>query len=76
MGEPNPWMRVGVLSSLLLLLFAVDSTLTGLRKNTPVERRRGLLIGGSVVLLVLLSALTSALVHAGIIRSVYERLYE
>jgi len=70
-GEPNPWMRVAGLSTVLLLVFAVDSTLTGLRKNTPVERRRGLLIGGSVVLLVLLSALTSALVHAGIIRSVY-----
>src|SRR5215470_5269708 len=45
-GVPNPWGLLSQLSLLLLLIFAIDATITVWRRG---DRRRALLIGGSMV---------------------------
>jgi two-component system sensor kinase FixL len=70
-GVPNPWTRVGELSSLLLLVFVVDASVTLWRRGDRAERRRALLVGGSMTFCILASAGHSALVNAGLIQSPY-----
>ena len=45
-GVPNPWGLLSQLSLLLLLIFAIDVTITVWRRD---DKRRALLIGGSMV---------------------------
>ena len=45
-GIPNPWGLLSHFSLLLLLIFAIDATITVWRRG---DRRRALLIGGSMV---------------------------
>lgn len=45
-GIPNPWMLVGQLSLLLLVIFAVDATITVWRRG---DRRQAVVTGGSIV---------------------------
>jgi two-component system, LuxR family, sensor kinase FixL len=46
-GAPNPWMLVGQLSLLALLIFVVDAAVSVWRRG---EQRRAAIVGGSVVL--------------------------
>ncbi len=52
-GVANPWMPVGSLSLLLLVIFVADASVTAWRRG---ERRQALLVGGSIVLFVLAGA--------------------
>jgi two-component system sensor kinase FixL len=70
-GVPNPWMALGWLSSLALLLFALDATYSGWQRGTAIDRRRAVLIGGSLVIWVAVAAGYSALVTSGVIRFVF-----
>jgi two-component system, LuxR family, sensor kinase FixL len=45
-GSRNPWGLLSSVSLLLLLIFSVDATITVWRRG---DRRRGLLIGGSMI---------------------------
>jgi len=45
-GTSNPWMLVGQASLLLLVVFAMDATLTAWRRGA---RRQALAIGGSII---------------------------
>jgi PAS domain S-box-containing protein len=45
-GVPNPWGLLSQISLLLLLIFAVDATITVWRRG---DRRRALVIGGSMI---------------------------
>ncbi|MGE5213817.1 MAG: PAS domain-containing protein, partial [Nitrospirota bacterium] len=45
-GVPNPWGLLSQISLLLLLIFSIDATITVWRRG---DRRRALLIGGSMV---------------------------
>ena len=45
-GTPNPWGLLSSISLLLLLIFSVDATITVWRRG---DRRRALLIGGSMI---------------------------
>jgi len=49
-GVPNPWMLVGQLSLLLLVIFAVDATLAVWRRG---DRRSLAVLGGTIVLFVM-----------------------
>jgi two-component system, LuxR family, sensor kinase FixL len=49
-GVPNHWMLVGQTTYLLLLVFVVDATLTAWRRS---DRRRALVVGGSVIFFVI-----------------------
>jgi two-component system sensor kinase FixL len=45
-GLPNPWGLISSFSLLLLLIFSVDATITVWRRG---DRRRALLVGGSMI---------------------------
>ena len=49
-GVSNPWMLVGQLSLLLLVIFVADATVTVWRRG---DRRQALVVGGSIVFFVL-----------------------
>jgi two-component system, LuxR family, sensor kinase FixL len=49
-GVPNHWMLVGQTTYLLLLVFVMDATLTAWRRG---DRRRALVVGGSVIFFVI-----------------------
>lgn len=68
-GVENPWIRVSELSSLLLLVFVVDASVTVWRRGDRIERRRALVVGGGITFFILLAAGHSALVEAGLIQS-------
>jgi two-component system, LuxR family, sensor kinase FixL len=44
-GVPNPWMLIGQLSLLLLVIFVVDATITVWKRG---DRRQALWVGGSI----------------------------
>lgn len=71
LGEQNPWVRVSELSSLLLLLFVVDASITLWRRGDRSDRRRALVVGGSVTFFIFVEAGHSALLEAGLIQSPY-----
>src|SRR5262245_4474537 len=52
-GVANPWMLVAQFSLLLLVIFAVDATITVWHQG---NRRQALVVGGSIVLLVVLGS--------------------
>ena len=64
-GAPNPWMLVGQLSSLALIIFAADASVTVWRRG---DRRKALLVGGSVVFFVLGGQIQSMLVFWGVLQ--------
>jgi len=65
-GVPNPWILVGMLSVLLLLIFLVDVTITVWRRG---DRRRAIMVGGSGISFITLSLGISVLVLSGVIKS-------
>ena len=58
-GISNHWMLLGQASFLLLLIFVVDASLTACRQG---DRRRALVVGGSVVFFVLIATTEPTLV--------------
>jgi two-component system, LuxR family, sensor kinase FixL len=70
-GVSNPWCKVGELSSLLLLIFVADASITVWRRGNRAERRRAVVVGGSMTFLILAAAGHSDLVNAGLIQSPY-----
>ena len=63
-GVPNPWMLVAQFSLLLLVIFVVDATITVWRHG---NRRRALVVGGSIVLLVVLASAQAVAMTWGIL---------
>jgi two-component system, LuxR family, sensor kinase FixL len=63
-GVPNPWMLVGQLSMLWLVIFVVDAAIAVWRRG---DRRRALMVGGGVVFFLLAGAGQSALIFWGYI---------
>jgi PAS domain S-box-containing protein len=70
-GVPSPWTRLGELSSVLLLAFVVDASVTLWRRGDRIERRRAAVVGGSMACFILAAAGHTALVNAGLIESPY-----
>jgi two-component system sensor kinase FixL len=72
-GVPNPWMLVGHLSLLMLLVFVVDAALTVWRRG---DRQQALSVGGSIVFFIAAGSGQAILalwgiIHAPIISSVF-----
>ena len=63
-GVPNPWMLVAQLSLLLLVIFVTDATITAWRRG---ERRKALMVGGSIVLFVMAGTAEGVVIAWGII---------
>lgn len=70
-GVRNPWNWIDELSLLLFFAFVADASITLWRRGNPRERRRALVVGGSITLCVLLGAGQVTLLHAGIIHTPY-----
>src|SRR5664279_1649247 len=66
-GVASAWTHLGELSSLLLLAFVVDASITLWRRGTSGDRRRALVVGGSIMLFIVLAAGMAALVHEEVI---------
>lgn len=63
-GVPNPWMLVAQSSLLLLVIFALDATITVWRRG---NRKKALIVGGSIVLLVVLASAQAVAMTWGIV---------
>jgi PAS domain S-box-containing protein len=70
-GIENPWIKVSELSSLFLLIFVVDASITLWYRGHRRDRRRAVVVGGSMTFFISVAAGTSALIEAGLIRSPY-----
>ena len=70
-GVSNPWCKVGELSALLPLIFVADASITVWRRGNRAERRRAVVVGGSMTFFILAAAGHSDLVNAGLIQSPY-----
>ena len=68
-GIANPWTRLGQFSLLLLLAFVVDASLTLWRRGKPGDRRRAVVVGGSIFVFITLATGVSALILARMIES-------
>lgn len=65
-GAPNPWMLVSQLGSLALILFVADAGVTVWRRG---DRRKALLVGGSIVFFVLGGQVQTILVFWGSVQA-------
>src|SRR5579864_9501801 len=70
-GVVNLWTRVSELSSLLLLMFVIDASISLWRQGTADSRRRAIVVGGSIAFFVLLAAGLTALTHRQIVSVPY-----
>ncbi len=59
-GIQNPWMLFGYATMVVLLIFVADASVTAWRRG---ERRKALMVGGSVEFFLLLGTFQAALVH-------------
>ena len=67
----SPWTRLAQLSSLLLLAFVVDASVALWRRGRPGDRRRAVVVGGSITVFILLAAGVSALILETTINAPY-----
>ena len=65
-GVPNPWMLVGQLSLLALVIFVADASATAWRRG---DRQKAITVGGSIVFFTLVSTGQSVLVFWGIVQA-------
>lgn len=66
-GIINPWTLLGQLSTLLVLLYAVDGALSLWRKGGDEERRRAIVLGSATVFFVTVAGGQSALILTGLL---------
>ena len=64
-GVPNPWMLLGQLSFVILIIFLADATVTAWRRG---DRHRALAMCGSAMFFILFSTAQSVLVFWGIVQ--------
>jgi two-component system, LuxR family, sensor kinase FixL len=65
-GIPNPWMLIGQLSLLLLVIFVADAAITVWQRG---DRRQALSVGGSIVFFVVAGTVQAILIFWGIIHT-------
>ena len=70
-GVASPWTRLAQLSSLLLLAFVVDASVALWRRGRPGDRRRAVVVGGSITVFILLAAGVSALILETTVKAPY-----
>jgi len=62
-GVVSPWSHLSELSSLLLLAFLVDASISLWRRGNPGDCRRAMIVGGSTTLFIALSSGMGTLIH-------------
>jgi PAS domain S-box-containing protein len=63
-GAANPWMLIAQSSLLLLVIFVTDATITVWRRG---DRRKALMVGGSILLFVLMATVQAVGITWGIV---------
>jgi len=66
--QSNPWLRLGLLASLVLLAYVVDASWRLWRIATPDARRRAIVLGGTLAFFIILAPALPALVVVGVLR--------
>jgi two-component system, LuxR family, sensor kinase FixL len=61
-GVPNPWMLLGQLSVILLIIFVADASITAWQRG---DRRKAFMIGGSIEFFLLAGLAEAVLVYWG-----------
>lgn len=67
-GPANPWVHVSNLASVLIVAYVIDAAARTWRGG---DRRRALLVGGSVAVFIVLGGIHAPLVDAGIVETPY-----
>jgi two-component system, LuxR family, sensor kinase FixL len=65
---PNPWLRLGVLASLMQLAYVADAAIRLWGTGSPASRGRAVVVGGAVALAFIAASSQAALVAAGVLR--------
>jgi PAS domain S-box-containing protein len=68
-GVENPWVRIGQFASLVHLLYVSDASLRLWRKGRAEDRRRALLIGGSMSLFFIVGVVYVGMISAGMLQT-------
>lgn len=66
--EANPWMLLGQLSNLLMVVFLIDAIVQVRRRDDPRQGRAVLLVGGSFALAMLLAGSITGAVSIGLVQ--------
>jgi PAS domain S-box-containing protein len=67
-GPANPWVHLANLASVLIVIYVLDAAIRSWRAG---DRRRAVLIGGSVATFIVLGGIHAPLVDAGVIETPY-----
>ncbi len=67
-GQPNPWVHLSNLASVLIVVYVIDAAARTWRAG---DRRRAILVGGSVATFMVLGGIHAPLVDAGLIETPY-----
>ncbi len=67
-GPANPWVHLSNLASVLIVVYVLDAAV---RSSRAGNRRRAILVGGSVATFILLAGIHSPLVDAGLVETPY-----
>jgi len=70
-GQVTPWIRVSEFSSLLLLIYVIDASISSWRQGTSEGRRKAIIVGGSMTSFVLLASGVTALINRDIVSLPY-----
>ena len=70
-GVVSSWTHLSELTSLLLLIFVIDASVSLWRKGGSEGRRRALVVGGSIMVFVLVAAGMTALIHRQVVEAPY-----
>lgn len=66
--QSNPWLRLGLLASLVSLAYVVDASWRLWRTATPDARRRAVVLGGTLAFFIIVAPVLPALVVAGVLK--------
>jgi PAS domain S-box-containing protein len=67
-GPANPWVHLSNLASLLIVFFVLDAAIRSWRAD---DRRRAVIVGGSVATFIVLGGIHAPLVDAGVVETPY-----
>ena len=65
---PNPWMVLGKLSALAVLVYIVDASWCLWKTGSGEARRKATVVGGTMVVFILMAPASAGLVAAGVLR--------
>ena len=68
-GVTSPWAVVPQIGNVLLLAFIIDASISLWRRGSAAQRRRALLVGGSLVFCVVAATSAAGLVVSGIVHT-------